>query len=231
MKLIKVTLSGWLQSWREDSRWDDRYTTTMPTKSGIIGMIGAAFGYKRGDPHLNDLNNRLRIAVRADRTGSMEMDYHTATYPGNGQWKCADGENDHAKTLVFHKEYLVDAWFTVYLWGDEDLLGKVYNALYDPKYPLFLGSKCCIPSVPIIPNWVYASSPKEAVVKNRSDLAINECDRNVQIQMDVDSGDTVDDERIVFRKDNIFRADLNEYLLRQVKIFSIIPQKEWGEPA
>lgn len=55
MRLIKLIFSAPLQSWGEDSRWDNRETAASPTKSGVIGMLGCALGYPRGDERLNAL--------------------------------------------------------------------------------------------------------------------------------------------------------------------------------
>ena len=77
MKIMLLRLEGVLQSWGERSRWDHRDTSDMPTKSALIGLLGCAMGIPRGDPWLNETARLLKMAVRADRAGSIMTDFHT----------------------------------------------------------------------------------------------------------------------------------------------------------
>ena len=45
--VLVLRLEGPLQSWGERSRWDVRETADRPTKSAVIGLLGAALGLKR----------------------------------------------------------------------------------------------------------------------------------------------------------------------------------------
>lgn len=135
MSTLLLRLSGPLQSWGYDSKFETRRTNREPTKSGVIGMIAAALGRKRNEP-LDDLV-QLRFGVRVDKEGELLHDYHTAT--------TADG-----KTYVTYRYYLSDAIFLVGLESeDEALLQKISSAITSPCFPLFLGRRSCVPTLPI----------------------------------------------------------------------------------
>ena len=42
--ILVLRLEGPLQSWGENAKWDFRDSSTMPTKSGIVGLLGCAMG-------------------------------------------------------------------------------------------------------------------------------------------------------------------------------------------
>ena len=165
MKLIKFTLSAPMQSWGEDSRWDYRATAAMPTKSAIIGLLGCSLGYPRGDERLNQLDEKLCIAVRADQPGRVMTDYHTVQGT-NGIFLNAEGKpRTGGSTIITPKQYLQDARFTVYLWGDEETLNACYHAMNHPRWAVCLGRKSCVPAVPVVPEWIEADSPEKAVAR------------------------------------------------------------------
>ena len=78
MKLLFLRLEGVMQSWGEHSKWDERDSALMPTKSGVIGLIACALGYRRGDPRIVDLSHKLTMAVRADRPGESTIHFSDA---------------------------------------------------------------------------------------------------------------------------------------------------------
>ena len=128
MKFMKFILSAPLQSWGEDARWDQRTTAAMPTKSAVVGLLGCCLGYPRGDERLNRLADQLRVAVRADRPGRVTTDYHTVQGT-NGVFLNAEGKpRGGGGTIVTPKQYLQDARFTVFLWGEDEALSACYRA-------------------------------------------------------------------------------------------------------
>ena len=62
-----------MQSWGTQSRFLVRDTGAEPSKSGIVGLICAAMGTPRDDRTTIERLARLRIAVRADRPGTMAI--------------------------------------------------------------------------------------------------------------------------------------------------------------
>lgn len=153
MTILAFRIEGVLQSWGERSRWNHRDTADMPTKSGIIGLLGCALGYPRGDARLPQLSESLVFAVRADRLGIMMTDYHTV----QGQHekiRNAEGKprtNFDSNTIVTRREYLQDACFTVFLAGESALVQCCAAALVSPVWSPCLGRRSCPPTVPIRP--------------------------------------------------------------------------------
>lgn len=154
----------------------ERYikTSLFPTKSAIIGLLGCALGYSRGDERLIILCDNLKMAVRIDSYPINLVDYQTI-HGGNiyaqdsktGQWvrkeksghltiesvlqnKEATASGDSAK--IVKKEYLMDAIFTVVLEGEEKILKECVDALNNPIWFYSLGRSNCIPSIPLIGN-------------------------------------------------------------------------------
>ena len=50
--LLVLRLEGVLQSWGERAKWDDRDSASMPSKSGIVGLLACAMGLEREDPEI-----------------------------------------------------------------------------------------------------------------------------------------------------------------------------------
>jgi CRISPR system Cascade subunit CasD len=133
-----------MQSWGLKSHGIVRDTGREPSKSGVIGLLGAALGVARDDQNrIADLA-RLRMGVRVDREGIQERDYHTVqnvpTTTGTGH-----------RTAESHRYYLADALFLVVLEDqDQDQLSRIRTALRDPVWPLFFGRRAFPPARPLV---------------------------------------------------------------------------------
>lgn len=146
--VLVLRLEGVLQSWGEHSKWDWRDSALMPTKSGVIGLLGCALGLERGDSRLPRLSESLAIGVRADRPGQLLTDFQTVQSEKmlNAMGKPRTGGN----TLTTHRTYLQDACFTVAITGKQATLEKLAQALKAPKWPIYLGRKSCVPTRPVL---------------------------------------------------------------------------------
>lgn len=141
MHTLLLRLKGPMQSWGIESRFTVRDTGREPSKSGVIGMLCAALGRPQTAP-LDDLT-RMRMGVRVDREGRVEMDYHTAL----NVLKASGGIKE---TEVSRRYYLADAAFLVGMESDDlGLLRKLHDALRDPVWPLYLGRKAFVPGEPV----------------------------------------------------------------------------------
>jgi CRISPR system Cascade subunit CasD len=159
MSVLLIRLAGPMQAWGTQSRFSMRDTGLEPSKSGIIGLFCAALGKPRdesspasvGVPTLADLA-ALRMAVRVDRPGTMAVDYHTAQNILRA--KSVPGRKPDLKDCELStRYYLADADFLVGFEGPDDLLRRIHAALGNPVWPLYLGRKSFVPSVPVqIPN-------------------------------------------------------------------------------
>ena len=146
--LLVLRLEGALQAWGEMSKWDFRDSADLPTKSGIVGLLGCALGMERGNPELAALSDVIKLAVRVDRPGVRTVDFQTVT---GSPLRNADGKpKSGGNTIISRHAYLQDACFTVFLETDDLLRERLASALRSPKWPLFLGRKNCVPSRPVL---------------------------------------------------------------------------------
>lgn len=221
MSILKFPFSAPLQSWGENARWDTRTTTSIPTKSGVIGFLGCCLGYPRGDDKLKELNEQLRIAIRVERPGQILTDFQTVQGT-DGILLNAEGKPRGGGTIITPKQYLQDAWFTIFLEGNRNLLQECYDALLHPKWTPYLGRKNCIPSIPVKPHWVGMESLEDAVAEF-SDEERKHCKDTVLIEMDITPDySQLPSERTYERNDLLIRADQNEYNARRVKSYVIV---------
>lgn len=129
MSTLLLRLAAPLQSWGVDAKFDRRGTQSIPTKSGVVGLVAAALGRRR-DEGIDDLQ-ALYFGVRVDRAGALLRDYHTA--------------RSIKSAYVTHRYYLTDAVFLAGLEGPEPFLKEIDTALHSPAFPLFLGRRSCPP--------------------------------------------------------------------------------------
>lgn len=154
-RFLALRLEGPLQSWGFDSQYNRRNTGLMPTKSAVAGMCCAALGL----PHGSDEERQFLVVFATVRMTTIAIprrrigkrlpvrrlqDYHTVQ---NTRRASGAINND---CVLTHRQYLTDAAFGVLLEGSAVLLNKIAAALADPKWGVWLGRKCCIPSAPVL---------------------------------------------------------------------------------
>lgn len=130
---LLIRLEGVLQSWGILSNGRSLDTAEFPTKSAVVGLLGSALGWERGNPA--DLA-ALRLTVRRDRTGTVLVDYQTTDFGGLNK-------------MVTNAHYLMDASFLAILEGDPELLETCHEALWEPVWAPCLGRRSCIPTIPL----------------------------------------------------------------------------------
>jgi CRISPR-associated protein Cas5/CasD subtype I-E len=132
-------------SFGEGDYWDIRSTGIFPTKSAIVGILAACFGWSRNDTEqIKELSESLSVSMRQDNRFSLLRDYHTILNTLK-----ADGKpNENA--VQSYRSYLMEAEFSVLVSSKSDKLhSKIKSALENPEWPVFLGRKSCSPSLPI----------------------------------------------------------------------------------
>jgi CRISPR system Cascade subunit CasD len=142
MSVLLMRFAGPMQSWGTRSRFSNRDTGLEPSRSGVIGLLCAALGWPRDHPLGNFLP--LTMAVRVDREGRLMRDYHTAR-----NVRRADPTKGTQDTVLSERFYLADADFLVGLEGEPVFLEQLDAALRRPAWPLFLGRKAFVPSLPV----------------------------------------------------------------------------------
>lgn len=153
---LVLRLGAPLQSWGTTSQFNRRVTEDRPSKAGIIGLLGAAEGRRRGDD-ITDLIG-LSLGVRVDQPGSIMHDFHTvSTLDGDALLAAKTNKkgwqvptSPKKLTHVTRRSYLQDAVFVAVISGDQRLLHTLATALVRPRFPLALGRRSCPPTQPLI---------------------------------------------------------------------------------
>lgn len=159
--LLVLRLEGVLQSWGENAKWDFRDSSTMPTKSGIVGLLGCAMGLDRSSDTLVDLAKSITVAVRADRPGIKFVDFQTVQ--GDPLMAATGKPKTTGNTILSPHAYLQDACFTVFIDTTPEWQERITAALQDPRWTLYLGRKNCVPSRPVLADMAEYADLIEAV--------------------------------------------------------------------
>ncbi len=145
MPTLLMQFDAPMQAWGTSSRFSVRDTGAEPSKSGVIGLVGAALGRPR-DADVSDLA-ALRLGVRVDREGVMRSDYHTAGV--DGYVRIGGGPPERKSVILSTRYYLAGALFLVGLEGPHLMLAEIDAALRAPVWPLFFGRKAFPPAAPV----------------------------------------------------------------------------------
>jgi CRISPR system Cascade subunit CasD len=149
-----LRLEGPMQAWGvQESKFVVRRSSAAPTKSGVVGILCAALGVPRTEAALEWLPrlSTMRMGVRIDAPGVRYWDYHTVG--AQMQMRIAEAE-DKTKpgAMLTRREYLCDASFLVALQAAPELISSLAAAMENPRWPPYLGRKCCPPSRPLLEN-------------------------------------------------------------------------------
>lgn len=137
MKTILLKLKGPMQSWGTSSHFETRNTDYYPSKSALIGIIAASFGYRRDQEQKIKELNELDFALRVDQPGMLLRDYHIANK--------YDKETGKLESVyVTNRYYMEDAVFVVAIsHADDERMEKIYEALKHPYFSPFMGRRSC----------------------------------------------------------------------------------------
>lgn len=170
-----LKLHGPMQAWGEHTFEGLRPSANFPTRSGILGLLGACLGISRNErDRLQALADGVGMAVRIDtrqvtrkdKTSRLlrmikMTDYHTVKDARENY----TGLKSH-DTIQTWREYLYDAEFTVALWCHTSSLVSLDELEKGVKMPLFtpyLGRRSCPISRPLFHSCISASSELEAL--------------------------------------------------------------------
>jgi CRISPR system Cascade subunit CasD len=131
-----------------------------PTRSALIGLLGAALGIDRADEAAQHaLAQGYGFATQTLASGRLLTDYHTAQMPGaRGKRRFATRREElqaaELGTVLTSRDYRTDALFSLALWPREAApfdLHAIAGALKTPRYTLCLGRKSCPLGLPLAP--------------------------------------------------------------------------------
>lgn len=156
-----LRLDGPMQAWGTHTFEDYRPVSLFPTRSGLLGLLGACLGLDRRDAAgLNALSESVTFAVRADgeaprpdgdrtvpKPAIKLPDFHTVL-----DARKVDG-SVNKNPVVSRREYLFDAAFTVAIGtrpGGGYSLERIAEALRRPRFTPVLGRRSCPIARPLL---------------------------------------------------------------------------------
>jgi CRISPR system Cascade subunit CasD len=164
-----------MQAWGEHTFEGKRPSGNFPTRSALLGLLGACLGIRRNEPErLQQLADSVAFAVRKEerfltRRGGRKIplpiikvtDYHTVQ----------DAREDYAglkshETIQTWREYLFDASYTVAVWNTEPAtlpLVELEQAVKTPHFTPYLGRRNCPLSRPLFEMTLAAADAQAAL--------------------------------------------------------------------
>lgn len=149
-----------------------RISERYPTRSQLIGLLGAALGVDRADEEAQAaLRDSCRFALQIFAAGTPGTDYHTVQSPSRGKTPFTTRRDElrdkqNLNTLLTSREYRYDFLAGLAISAPEGAafpLRKVLDALSTPHYTLSLGRKSCPLGLPLLPEIAEAQTPQAAL--------------------------------------------------------------------
>ena len=164
-RFLVLRLDGPMQAWWTHTYEDFRPSNLFPTRSGLLGLLGACLGIDRNDhAGLGRLAASVEFAVRVDRSAlrpgcdkpvdkesTKLVDFHTVLAA-----RKVDG-SANKNAIVSRREYLYDAAFTVAVEeksGASVKLEAIADALRRPAFTPALGRRSCPTTRPLLDSGV-----------------------------------------------------------------------------
>ena len=138
----------------------------------LLGCLACALGW-RDDERIRNLSQQLRIGVRCDRSGTrprwLTITPWVAairtpmllTAEGKPKWS-----SKRPHTEQTWRSYLCDASFLVAIQGgpeNSSLIAELAEAVQSPVWPIYLGRKSCVPTLPVYAGVGMHSSLRDAL--------------------------------------------------------------------
>lgn len=169
---LRLRLYGPLASWGEIAVGEVRRSAMQPSRSALLGLLGAALGLERCDvAGQQALSEGYRFGIKLLSAGTELRDYHTVQTgvpPRKGRFHTRRQELGANKvdTILSTREYRCDNLAVVAV---EPRPGALYgldtlrDALRQPIFTLYLGRKSCPLAVPLAPELLAVETLREAL--------------------------------------------------------------------
>ena len=174
-RYLILRLDGPMQAWGSHTFEDFRPSNLFPTRSGLLGLLGACLGIDRGDHSgLEQLAQSVEFTVRVDRAvrrpdaeklvskAAVKLsDYHTIL-----DARKVDGSTNK-NAVESRREYLFDAAFTVAIGEKQNApvtLTAIAEALLRPCFTPVLGRRSCPITRPLLDGTPVESSDAKAAL-------------------------------------------------------------------
>ncbi|MCA9524936.1 MAG: type I-E CRISPR-associated protein Cas5/CasD [Myxococcales bacterium] len=174
---LHFRLYGPMASWGEPAANELRPSAVHPSRSAVLGLLGAALGIQRDDATaLHRLDDALGLAILVERAGVPMDDYHT-TQVARDPWFKQAPRATRADELVPHRRdldttlsrrgYRCDGVYGVLAWSRSgaEPLEPIRQALLRPRHRLCLGRLACPPALPLKPTLLEAADAASALAQ------------------------------------------------------------------
>lgn len=160
MDYLMFRLYGPLAAWGSIAVGQDRPSDAHPSKSALLGLLGAAMGIRRSE---RERHRRLAaaygFAIRVNAAGTLLRDYHTAQVPPERRHvrhytRRDELQAEDLNTILSSRDYRCDALYTVALWVQDEMarpytLDELADGLRRPRFTPYLGRKSCPLALPL----------------------------------------------------------------------------------
>jgi CRISPR system Cascade subunit CasD len=173
------TIYAPLVSWGDIAVGEMRGSWDRPSRSAVLGLLGAALGITRDEQEAHDaLDAGYGLAVRLDAGGATLSDYHTVQTVAESEIRRVRKEaikrsekppetraellvSCERETILSRRAYRQDALATIALWAHDGArwtLQELAEALRRPVFVLYAGRKANALGVPLDPALTAAST-------------------------------------------------------------------------
>jgi len=151
---------GPMASWGQAAVGGDRPTGMQPTRSAVLGLLGAALGIKRDmTEQLEQLKASILVGVKQSVPSVLMRDYHTTQVPSTKKnvslrSRKEELEVTELNTILSSRDYRCDGlWIVAISLTNASLfrLDQLKAALERPVFSLSMGRKSCPLALPVQP--------------------------------------------------------------------------------
>lgn len=185
MRFLIFRLYGPMAAYGDIAVGEKRPAFPHPTRSGVLGLLGAALGVDRHqDDALAKLHHGYGVATRLDGVDGYLSDFHTVEAARDvavnryvklhghapryrAEELDATRNDEKGNVTLSRRDYHLDTQSVVAVWAQNDhaphALEHLAAHLKQPVFVLYLGRKSCPPALPLHPLITDAAHPLEAL--------------------------------------------------------------------
>lgn len=169
---LLIRLYGPLVSWGDIAVGETRRSAVHPSRSALLGFLGAALGIERDDEAgQRALAAGYRFGIKLEAAGLPLRDYHTVGVgvpPRKARFRFRRQElaAEKVDTTLTEREYRCDSLALVAIEATATApydLSHVARALRQPHFSLYLGRKSCPLAIPLAPVLTSAATLREVL--------------------------------------------------------------------
>ncbi len=172
-RYLLFRLYGPMCSWGEIAVGESRHTADRPSRSALLGLLGAALGVPRSDDEGQQaLSASWRFGLKLLSAGTLLRDYHTVQAPRKERKVVHRTRREElgtatvVNTLLSSREYRLDSISLIAVESTPEArwtLEELQSALRTPRFTLYLGRKSCPLAVPLAPQLIDAPELRTAL--------------------------------------------------------------------